>query len=441
VTLPFEMVPLPAVVTHAGLTVREAVALALEVCRSLERQSRSEAVLVPRAADLWIASGGRVGWRGGRRVAAAEAARAAAELLRELLDACRRAPRDGAPPSVPAALRYAVVRAADPLCPAPARTLGAFIALVERFAPPNRAAAIDALLARFRIARSGLPPLGPGTSISDIRRRRRAGGVSLRVIANDTGIPLSLLRELEWGLFTNWGRGAPAEAAIRAYADRAGLEVEAVLAIVKPHLERPARGAAAADVARPQVGGALDGAASGVARDVPPALPAIATALGSSPPHPRGPGRLPSARLAAATLMLAAGALLWRLGAFGAEAIATRRAPIFDVSRHDIELPDIRGTSGSSRHPSARGSSGRVAPRLAPAAARAGSDADDAGGYIEGAEPEIAAAPAAAPERRVRANGHTGRRDEEHPLVRLGRLLAGDGRHRVQPFPRPSGSS
>jgi cytoskeletal protein RodZ len=64
------------------------------------------------------------------------------------------------------------------------------------------------------------------------RANRRARGASLAAIGADTGIPVSLLRELEWGLFDNWWSSTGAEKPLRAYADAAGLDPDAVSALV-----------------------------------------------------------------------------------------------------------------------------------------------------------------------------------------------------------------
>jgi hypothetical protein len=73
-------------------------------------------------------------------------------------------------------------------------------------------------------------------TISDIRRARRASGVSLARLAARTGIPMSRLRELEWGYFEQWPGGPEAESWLRLYAREAGIDPGQLLEVVMPEL-------------------------------------------------------------------------------------------------------------------------------------------------------------------------------------------------------------
>ncbi|HXH06199.1 MAG TPA: hypothetical protein VNI83_06380, partial [Vicinamibacterales bacterium] len=143
---------------------------------------------------------------------------------------------------------------------------------------------------------------------------------------------------------------------------------------------------------------------------------------------------------AAAMLVTAAGALLWQLGGAGVEPQARAPAPpvLLEGRGHDVELPhDLRGTTGSTRRRGARVDAVAVTP-IAVSSLR-GTGPDDRRD-ADGSREEDLASPAPPPSQ-APSGRHAGRRHEAHPLVRFGRLIAGDGRHRVQPFPRPDGPS
>ena len=273
----------------------------------------------------------------------------------------------------PAGLLYLVARATDPRHLAPFASLNEFLAVLTRYAADRRQTAIDALLARYHVARSGLPPLTEESSISDVRRLRRASGVALNQIARDTGIPVSLLRELEWGVYTNWDV-AHASTTVASYAERAGLDPEAVVQVVvreQAHLplseatERKAISARSLDTLAPFALAA--------------ALVAISIAA------------TPSDRVARP---------------HGASRVAERTTTQV-LETHPAVKETITGQSAN-------------APR-----------------------PIRAQAPTPRSARRSRAASSIGRArtshpsNPPHPLLRLARALAGDGRYRVEPFPQP----
>ena len=72
-----------------------------------------------------------------------------------------------------------------------------------------------------RVAR--LPPASrPELTISDIRRARRATGLSLDDLSAVADVPAARLRELEWGYLRNWRADEEARAHVVRYARAAG---------------------------------------------------------------------------------------------------------------------------------------------------------------------------------------------------------------------------
>ena len=86
-------------------------------------------------------------------------------------------------------------------------------------------------------------------TISDIRRARRATGLALAEIAMRSRIPVSLLRELEWGYFRNWPAGHYARTQLVRYARASELDERLVLRTVWPLIEEAAYQRAAAALA------------------------------------------------------------------------------------------------------------------------------------------------------------------------------------------------
>ncbi len=80
-----------------------------------------------------------------------------------------------------------------------------------------------------------------GLTISDVRRARRSTGLTLAEISERSRIPVSLLRELEWGYFVNWPGGSYGHAQLMRYARAAGLDDEVVMSAVWPVLEDAVR--------------------------------------------------------------------------------------------------------------------------------------------------------------------------------------------------------
>jgi Tol biopolymer transport system component len=194
---------------------------------------------------------------GGRAVALA------AQLLDALLTDAER-PHEL---RVPGALRLALARATGTLDLPAYGTLDAFADALARFAAPETADEIGRALAEkcsvaepagetepaapvFATDGGDAPDRGalvpsrsstalavfPALTISDIRRARRATGLRLGDVAEMSGLPISWLRELEWGDLRNWPGGAEGRALILRYARAAGLDEQIVSATAWPLL-------------------------------------------------------------------------------------------------------------------------------------------------------------------------------------------------------------
>ncbi len=71
-------------------------------------------------------------------------------------------------------------------------------------------------------------------TVSDIRRARRATGLTLTQVARRSRIPLALLRQLEWGYLLNWPSGRYGQTQLVRYARSAGLDEQVVLSTITP---------------------------------------------------------------------------------------------------------------------------------------------------------------------------------------------------------------
>ncbi len=354
----------------------QSAAIVSLVCSRLERwiaAKNPDNVVIPSLADLAVDRGGHLWWYRGRAVPQARAIAAVGALLDSLL-------QQGPPGRVPAGLLYVVARATDPRHLAPFASLADLRSAVARHAPEQPAFAIDGLLAQYLMAASGCEPLRDDSSISDVRRLRRAGGVTLPRIAEDTGIPLSLLRELEWGVFANWDP-AYASGSLEAYAERAGLDSDQVMAVVRR--ERDAEQVTLVRVS------------------VPP-LPA--------PVRSKTLGLVPFALAAA-------------LAAF---VVATAPA-----DRNARQLASVGSAAGSSARPAS----------LTTAEAAPAPRGDVRPAAVPGSSKASLEKPRTRVPRRARHSPSSSTRSVQpaqsrHALARFARAVAGDGRHKVEPFPK-----
>jgi cytoskeletal protein RodZ len=224
---------------------------AVAVARDLTlRAERRELPGIPSANVVRFSSDGTLGIEG--PVAAGRSVERAARLLEAML------PGFDAPSDLrtPGALRLVIARALGTLDLPPYTSLTEFAQAIERFAAPDRAAAVRGLCEAWSAAVSRAEGVAPDVddaaeadrelTISDVRRARRATGLTLSDISERSRIPISLLRELEWGYFVNWPDGQYGRTQLVRYARAAGLDDQVVVQAVWPVLQEAVRARAAA---------------------------------------------------------------------------------------------------------------------------------------------------------------------------------------------------
>lgn len=230
----------------AGLRLRAVEAVTIARALTL-RAHRGELPGIPSSTVLRFTADGDVVCEG--PVAAGQSVERAGRLLESLL------PGFDAPPEfrVPGALRLIVARALGTLDLPPYDTLDTFADAIARFGADDMATLIRGLVRTWRAAvESAIVPVANTASlqvatepfeltISDVRRARRATGLRLSDIAQRSRIPVSLLRELEWGYFVNWPADKYGRSQLVRYAQAAGLDVEVVMHAVWPVLEEAVR--------------------------------------------------------------------------------------------------------------------------------------------------------------------------------------------------------
>jgi len=168
----------------------------------------------------------------------------AAHLLSTLLPSFDKSSNE----RVPGALRLVIARASRTLDVPPYLSLEAFGADLSRFASPDVEGCIRELVATRQKARAdGIEHIGEGAAaeqpltISDIRRARRATGLTLADLSTRTGIPSALLCELEWGYLDHWPAPAVSRRMMVRYAQSAGLDEQLVVDVAWPLLEERIR--------------------------------------------------------------------------------------------------------------------------------------------------------------------------------------------------------
>lgn len=253
----------------AGVRLRpvEAATIAREV---FQQVMNDDLPGVPSAQVLRLGSDGRLTVEGPVETGGRTVPRAA-----QLLDALL--PGFDAPPElrVPGALRLVAARALGTLDLPAYPSLRSFSGALARFAASDAGPVIASLAAaaagaqtqrgapggalgkdarRSRTSDDATPVpaplenalarLEPSTTaltVSDIRRARRATGLTLGDIATRSHIPAWLLRELEWGYYRNWPDGQYGRTQLIRYARAAGLDDQVVMRTVWPMVERDAR--------------------------------------------------------------------------------------------------------------------------------------------------------------------------------------------------------
>lgn len=359
------------------LTPDEALAIGCEICRHLARHRRDDGVVfLPRFEDIRLDASGSVLPGDSEPLSEDEAVRRVVELLERIL------PPVGCDVRVPAPVRYALARARADLDVPPYRTVDELARALSRFQVCDSVAAVRTLVARSH-GQAGNPrpapvvgDTDPELTVSDRRRWRRAASrVSLQQIAYRVGIPHSLLRELEWGYFENWPSAPFAETYLRAYAREAGIDPEVVLRVVMPQLPTDDR----------------------------PATTAFAQRV--------RPGWTPVFRYAAAAaglLLAVIGILVWSLW-----------------------VGDSRPADGSLPKPAIHTERASPPARLAVKT----QDPSPSATTLTGAKPDDGASLSRVRGSKVR---RAPPRNTRGWVRELGRLLAGDGRHKVTPVPRPT---
>jgi Tol biopolymer transport system component len=152
---------------------------------------------------------------------------------------------------VPGALRLIIARASRTLDVPPYPSLEAFGADLARFSSPDPEACIRELVTTRQKARvaEGTESIAfedgaasnQSLTISDIRRARRATGLTLADLSSETGIPAALLCELEWGYLDHWPAPPIARRLMLRYAQSSGLDEQLVLDVAWPLLEERIR--------------------------------------------------------------------------------------------------------------------------------------------------------------------------------------------------------
>ena len=270
---PAEMTRPDAAVSLADLAAAGVRLRPLEIVtivRELAAQvAAGEAPGVPSAHVIRLSPSGAIFIEGPVAASGRPVARAA-QLLDSLLPGFDAAPEFRAP----GALRLVVARALGTLDLPAYATLETFSDALARFGAPEAAPIVRQLVASWaecvaaeqppgaieqpaansvHVARSASDDEGrtervlesfaavgaasSELSISDVRRARRATGLTLAQISERSRIPVALLRELEWGYLPNWPAGHYGRTQLVRYARAAGLDEEVVIRTVWPLVE------------------------------------------------------------------------------------------------------------------------------------------------------------------------------------------------------------
>jgi len=258
-----------AEIRTAGISLRPAEAVT--IVRELALQvSRGELPGVPSAHVIRLSADGRLVVEGPVAADDDNGVNRTAHLLDSLL------PGFDAPPElrVSGALRLVLARALGTLDLAPFPSVLSMAEALARFSAPDPIAVVRDLVASCTAALNTQPATaaaeaesavrpepaalqpfvrtrgaaGPNEpaqeetksaplTISDIRRARRATGLSLKEIAERSRIPAGLLRELEWGDLRNWPGGLYGRTQLVRYARAAGLDDQLVIRTAWPLVE------------------------------------------------------------------------------------------------------------------------------------------------------------------------------------------------------------
>jgi hypothetical protein len=210
----------------------EAVSIVAELCRQY-----SSGVIpgIPSPGVIRFTRDGAVVAEGPITTGTDSGVRRAAHLLSDLL------PEFDAPKAYRASggLRLVIARALGTLDLPPYATLEAFCEALTRFRASDLSSTVSSLFRAWDDALATRRPAksAPTLTISDIRRARRATGLSLDDLSAVSDVPAVRLRELEWGYFRNWKADDDGHANVIRYARAAGLDESVVLSIAWPMIE------------------------------------------------------------------------------------------------------------------------------------------------------------------------------------------------------------
>jgi hypothetical protein len=231
----------------AGLRLRPTEAVT--IVRALALQvARGELPGMPSAHVIRLLPSGAIAVEG--PVASGRPVPRAAQLLAALLpESTRNGPE-------PTPLRRVIARAQMPGGDGYA-SLDELAAALATFAAHDPLAAVSDLSARWAEAvgqadqaeaEEGAEESSPisgaprdiSAGVSEMRRARRETGLSLQEISKKSRIPVSMLRQLEWGYLRNWPTGLYGRTELVRYARAAGISQHVVLKAVLPLLEAEA---------------------------------------------------------------------------------------------------------------------------------------------------------------------------------------------------------
>lgn len=215
----------------AGIRLRpaEAVTLVSEICRQyLAGKLRG----IPSAGVIRVTREGEVVAEG-PVTTNQDAVRPAAHLLNVVVGGF------DAPPEYRASgsLQIVIARALGTLDLPPFESLDEFCAALGRFATLDARETARDLFNDWLRTRMPREAIAAPLTISDVRRARRATGLTLQDIAAVAGVPAVRLRDLEWGDVRAWSADAEGRAQIVRYARAAGLDDQLVLSIAWPMIE------------------------------------------------------------------------------------------------------------------------------------------------------------------------------------------------------------
>jgi len=252
----------------AGVRLRpvEAVTIVRELALQV---ARDQVPGVPSAHVIRLSPSGSVFIEGPVAAGGRSVARAA-QLLETLLPGFDASPEFRAP----GALRLVVARALGTVDLPSYPSLDAFVEALARFAAVDSATVVRQLVSSWaesvaaqqpgpqredegstsakadesrteRVLESFAPAVPAARTaeltISDVRRARRATGLTLAQISERSRIPVSLLRELEWGYLRHWPSGQYGRTQLVRYARAAGLDEQVVVTTVWPMLDEQPR--------------------------------------------------------------------------------------------------------------------------------------------------------------------------------------------------------